>query len=120
MTPTARSLAKLRKEGFLACVVERWIPGANIRRDMFGFADIVAIKPGCGIFAVQVTSMTNKASRLAKVTSSEEAARWLESGGRILVHGWRKKKLKRGGKAVRWECSETEVDHEDCSDHTHG
>ncbi len=33
MTPTARSLALLRRSGYLAAVVEKWIPRINRRRD---------------------------------------------------------------------------------------
>jgi len=35
----------LREKGFHCGVVERWIPGANIRRDLFGFIDVLAVTP---------------------------------------------------------------------------
>src|SRR5690606_37554474 len=43
-SPTARTLAWLREQGWDADVVERWVPGAKVRRDFLGFADILAIR----------------------------------------------------------------------------
>lgn len=40
MTPTARTLAFLRKRGLRSDVVERWIPHINQRKDLFGIIDI--------------------------------------------------------------------------------
>ncbi len=45
MTPTARSLEYLIRAGFIATVVERWLPHCHVRRDAFGFADILAAMP---------------------------------------------------------------------------
>ena len=39
-TPTARSLNRLRADGWLAQVVERWNAHAMIRQDLFGFIDV--------------------------------------------------------------------------------
>lgn len=89
MTPTARSLAHLRELGFTAEVVERWIPGANIRRDLFGFIDILAIGNG-EIVAVQTTSDSNVASRVQKITDHANLGPVRKAGIRIIVHGWRK------------------------------
>jgi hypothetical protein len=36
MTPTARSLALLRRASYAADVVERRLPRVNVRKDMFG------------------------------------------------------------------------------------
>jgi hypothetical protein len=41
-SPSARTLALLRRRGFTACVVERWIAHRGIRVDAFHFADILA------------------------------------------------------------------------------
>jgi hypothetical protein len=70
MSPTQLSLAWLKKEGYLAEVVEKWIPGANIRKDLWGWCDIVAIRDGETV-AVQCTSWDNISSgakRLRKAT----------------------------------------------------
>jgi len=88
LTPTQRSLAKLRKDGWLVDVCERWIPGANIRRDLFHLADLCAIKPGEKPLLVQVTS-TGVAERVRKVQAHTHLNTLLESFT-IEVHGWRK------------------------------
>jgi hypothetical protein len=36
VTPTQRSLAYLRAEGWQVAIVERWNPHARIRQDLFG------------------------------------------------------------------------------------
>ena len=45
-TPTARTLATMRQEGWTVQVVERWNPHARIRQDLFGWADLLAVHPG--------------------------------------------------------------------------
>lgn len=45
-SPTQRTLAALRKLGYLAAVVEKWNHGAHIRQDLFGFIDVLAIGGG--------------------------------------------------------------------------
>lgn len=102
MSPTARSLAWLRREGFLAAVVERWIPGANVRSDLWHFADLLAVRPREHTFLlVQVTSIANMSSRLAKARSRPELAVWLQANGMFEVHGWERRaggwRLKRVG-----------------------
>jgi hypothetical protein len=42
MTPPVRTLRHLRRAGYTAAVVETWIPHVNRRRDLFGFADVLA------------------------------------------------------------------------------
>lgn len=89
MTPTARSLAHLRKLGYLAAVVEKRIPRVFIMKDLFGFIDIVALSDGITL-AVQTTSGSNVAARIAKIRASADFPRVLAAGWRIVVHGWRK------------------------------
>jgi ribosome assembly protein YihI (activator of Der GTPase) len=43
-SPTQLSLEKLRADGYLAEVVERFVPGANIRKDLWGWVDIDTIE----------------------------------------------------------------------------
>ena len=112
MSPTQRTLQRIRKEGWpLVAVVERWNPHAMIRQDLYGFIDILAVCPRRGILAVQATSGSNVVSRVDKIASHENARPWLETPGcRIEVWGWRKLKVKRGGKAVRWVPRIVEMD----------
>lgn len=110
MTPTQRSLAKLRADGWTVCVVEKWIPatpagykGRILRSDAFGFGDLLAAKVGVpGSTLVQTTSGSNVAARIAKIKGIAEAGIWMAAGNRIEVHGWRK--VGERGKRKLWEC----------------
>ena len=111
-SPTQRALAYCKKQGWEAAIVERWNPYARIRQDLFGFADLVVLRPSEGVYAVQVTS-TGVAERIAKIKAEPRALAWLRAGGKIEVWGWRKLKVKRGGKAVRWTMRVEAVTEED-------
>ena len=89
MSPTERSLKYLRKQGYLAAVVERWIPRANIRRDLFGLLDIIAIRES-ETLGVQTTTGSNVADRVQKIADSDKVDMIRKAGWRIVVHGWRK------------------------------
>jgi hypothetical protein len=88
-TPTARSLAHLRAFGWTVGVVEQRIPRTNITRDLFGFIDLVALR-GAETMAVQVTSGSNVAARVRKITEAEDLGAVRQAGWAIVVHGWRK------------------------------
>jgi carbonic anhydrase len=88
MTPTQRSLAALRELGYLVEVVEKWNSFTRTRKDLWGWADLLAIRRD-EVLAVQVTS-EGVANRVAKVTASETIAQVREAGVRVEVHGWRK------------------------------
>src|SRR4051794_35769839 len=89
MTPTARTLVRLRRGGYLPAIVERWIPGANVRSDLWRFGDVLAVHPSKHDFLiVQVTSAGNVASRRSKALMQPELGLWLLAGGRFEIHGW--------------------------------
>jgi len=88
MTPTQRSLSALRELGYLVEVVEKWNSFTRTRKDLWGWADLLAIRRG-EVLAVQVTS-EGVANRVKKVTDSETIGRVREAGVRVEVHGWRK------------------------------
>ena len=105
---TSRTLEYIRGNGWDADVVERFNPYAGKfgqRKDMFGFADIVAMGEG-SLYAIQSCGQSFSEHN-RKITQDEyvapKALKWIESGGRLLLVGWRKVKIKRGGKAMRWE-----------------
>jgi hypothetical protein len=101
-SPTQRSLAVLRKEGYTCQIVEHWNPFAHIRQDLFGFIDIVAIKKGeSGVLGIQTTSQTNSMKRLHKIIENPITKIWLESGNRIEIHGWAKMGAR--GKRKEWK-----------------
>mgnify|MGYP001584489199 FL=1 len=106
MTPTQRSLQKMRAEGWFCAITERWNPWAKIRQDLFGFVDLLCFK-GDITLAVQVTTGDNVSARLAKIGQSQAAQLWLESPTRrIAVHGWAKRGPR--GKRKQWTCREVE------------
>tara|TARA_R110000868_G_scaffold314859_1_gene575789 strand:- start:524 stop:832 length:309 start_codon:yes stop_codon:yes gene_type:complete len=88
MTPTQRSLAYLREEGYLVAIVEHWNPFARIRQDLFGFIDLLAIRRD-ETLAVQVTA-SGVSSRVKKIEASPHLGRVREAGWKIHVHGHRK------------------------------
>lgn len=102
MSPTSRTLAKLRAEGWNAWVVEKWNPHAHVRIDLGGFGDVLAWAPGRGILAVQCTSGSNVAARVAKIQALKQASEWVLSPARLEVWGWRKAGAR--GKRKLWEC----------------
>ena len=91
MSPTQRSLKYLRELGYLVEVVERTIPKTFIKKDLFGFADLLAIREN-EVMLVQVTSGTNVSARVKKITESEHIDMVRKSGMSVFVHGWRRLK----------------------------
>ncbi|MFN7610654.1 MAG: hypothetical protein ACK5QX_06915 [bacterium] len=89
-SPTQRSLAYLRDEGYVAAVVERWNPHARIRQDLFGFVDLLAIRDG-ETLAVQTTAASSMSARVKKIAESELVGAVRRAGWRIHVHGWAKR-----------------------------
>jgi hypothetical protein len=88
VTPTQRSLAYLRAEGWQVAIVERWNPHARIRQDLFGVFDLLAVRDETTM-GVQVTS-TGVASRVKKIADSDMVPALRRAGWSIMVHGWRK------------------------------
>lgn len=108
ISPTSRTLEYIRQQGWVADKVEQWNPYAGKvgqRKDMFGFGDIVAMGEG-NIYAIQSCG-NSYAEHDRKITKDERVAplalKWIENGGKLLLIAWRKVKLKRGGKAMRWQ-----------------
>ena len=106
MSPTQRTLAMLKKQGMTSGIVERFIKFGKfgVRKDLFGFIDIIAIHPLCGVIGVQSCGQ-DYSGHIKKMLSEEcvhTLALWLVTNPVLLV-GWRKVKLKRGGKAMRWK-----------------
>ena len=104
MTPTQRTLRALRSQGRVCAIVEKWNAYARIRQDLFGILDIIALDPQRGVVGVQSTG-TAFAAHHKKLTEerAQECVHWLETPGTALeLWGWRKVKVKRGGKAMIW------------------
>lgn len=106
MTPTQRTLKALRAAGLTCGIVERFNPHVGphgIRQDLFGWIDIIAISPDRGIIGVQSTGQDFAGHRRKMLEErADEVLGWLAAGGRAELWGWRKVKVKRGGKAMVW------------------
>ena len=89
MSPTARSLAHLREQGYHVEVVEQnKRAGIKVWKvDLFGFVDLLAIRRG-EVLGVQVTSRSNVSARVRKITDSPLLPLVREAGIRVLVQGW--------------------------------
>lgn len=105
MTPTQRTLRAMREQGRLCGIVERFnahVGPYGIRQDLFGFIDIIAIDPVHGIVAVQSCgqSFGDHVKKL-KEERNEAVFEWCKHA-HCELWGWRKVKLHRGGKVMRW------------------
>ena len=87
-SPTQRSLAYLREQGYHCEVVEKWNAFTKQRKDLWGWCDILAIRKG-EVLAVQVTASA-VSERIKKIQASETVSHVRDAGIRIEVHGWRK------------------------------
>ena len=112
MTPTARTLKECRDNGWFAEVVEKWLPLPHkrgksyvVKKDLFGFIDIVALTPHC-IVGIQATSRSNVAARIKKIHEQHEAElqAWLNAGGSVEVWGWGKM-AKKDAQGRFWQVS---------------
>lgn len=94
-SPTQRSLALLKKEGYKPWIVESYNSFGHNRVDLYSFLDIVALRGGDnGILGVQTTSISNISARVHKITGIPVSHLWLETGNRIWIVGWGKIKNK--------------------------
>lgn len=108
VSPTARTLAELRKRGCICQTVERWNPGARRRVDLFGVIDIVALEPGRqGVLGIQACTTGDQSKRLAKILSEPRALAWIGAGNRLAIWGWSKKGAR--NKRKTWVLSETVI-----------
>lgn len=113
LSSVQRTLRACREQGRFVEKVEQWIsyggpkaeprPGmpSGTRRDAFGFIDIIAIDTDA-IVAIQASGGSDRKAHYEKIMENEYALPWLNAGGTIELWSWTKRKLVRGGKAVRW------------------
>jgi hypothetical protein len=132
-SPTQRSLARLRKDGWTAGVVERFnqhVGPHGIRQDFCGGIDLIAfrgeraeegvlsirINPG-EILGVQCCAASGLAAHRTKLLAEPRMREWVAAGGRLVIQSWGTlacvKKDGKKGKARRWTCREVELRLED-------
>ncbi len=99
-TINTKTIEALRAEWPLVEKVEHWVSfggKGGIRKDLFGFADFVAVRDGF-VLLVQATSWSNVSARVKKIRELPAHSVWLWSRHRFIeVWGWRK------SKSGRWE-----------------
>jgi len=105
MSPTQRTLRALREQGRICAIVERFnhhVGEFGIRQDLFGFIDIIALDPDRGAVAIQSFGQ-DWSGHVKKLLGERNEAvfEWLKHHP-CELWGWRKVKLKRGGRATRW------------------
>lgn len=107
LSPTQRTLRAMRDRGLKCAIVEKFNAYAGpfgIRQDLFGIIDVLALDPEIGVIGVQSTGQDFSGhKRKLMEERNQECFDWLSTPGCTLeLWGWRKVKVKRGGKAVRW------------------
>lgn len=95
MSPTQRSLKRVRERGWEATVVEKYNHFARVRQDAFGFGDILLYHPILKVIALlQTTTQANFNARRKKIAKLREARGWKAANGKIILHGWKGNDLK--------------------------
>ena len=74
-SPTSRTLAALRAAGWTADVVQRWIPGARIRKDYLGLFDIICFDDTFTM-GIQCTTSAHHAAHAKKMHANPMLAKW--------------------------------------------
>jgi hypothetical protein len=100
MTPTQRTKQHLEHHGYRVAIVERWNAFARIRQDLYGFIDLLAMKPHHPLLAIQCTSTGNLPARVKKIQASEHYPIWLSTGCHLEAWGWAKRGER--GKRKTW------------------
>jgi hypothetical protein len=89
MSPTERTIAKLKEMGYQPGRTEHFNTWVKIRQDLFNCIDVIGLKKGAALLLVQCTTGDNAPSRLMK---SRETLALLASTGNIAeVWGWAKR-----------------------------
>lgn len=95
-SPSAALREYLDVMGFMSQRVEQWIPGANVRKDLFGFIDVVAISPEGETYGIQVTTASHVKERIKKIKTE-----CLDAAIMLIAAGWHLEVW--GQDSVGWE-----------------
>lgn len=89
------TVALYKEQNFMVGKTEHFNVFAQVRQDLFGFVDAIAVHPKHGIVAVQACG-ADFSEHVAKLTGErrENVILWLLGGGRLILTGWRKLKGK--------------------------
>lgn len=101
-SPTQLSLKMLREDGWFCWITEHYNYYARIRQDLWGFGDIIALKPGQRL-CVQTTTASNMSARVKKIANHENVGKVRDADIMIHVHGWYQDDKK------QWHCKVKDV-----------
>lgn len=107
----SRSMEHFKKLGYVVTKVEQYNPYDKKRHDLFGFIDSLALNQ-TELLGVQACGMSDRLEHLRKIRDEPRAKLWVLSGHTICLQAWRKLKVKRGGKAIKWVPKELYIDCE--------
>ncbi len=100
-----RTMRELRGQGIICEVVQHWNPHGGNRHDLYGILDVQALDKKRGVIGIQCC-LSDYMEHYRKFTEGDlvqNCIDWLETPGTVLeIWSWRRLKIKRGGKAVRW------------------
>lgn len=99
VSPSARSLQELRRQGYIGQSVEKRIPYSFITQDYIHCIDIIAFREN-EVIGVQATTTTHITHRFNKALTVPELVGWLKAGCKFQVWGWSKKGPR--GKKKHW------------------
>jgi len=100
-SPTQNTLKYYRKLGYTCAIVEHFNPWVKVRQDLWGFCDILALKENETI-CIQACIRDDTAKRTHKIEAHKNYPIIKSAGWKVIVIGWKKFLVKKGGKATRW------------------
>lgn len=89
-SPYSKAKQALEKQGYTVGKCEHWNAFAKIRVDLFGCIDLICLRAGSPLIAVQVTSKSNVSARMKKAQKMAHA--WVSTGNRFQVIGYESRK----------------------------
>lgn len=91
MSPTQRTLQQLRPHVLDITVAERWNAHAQIRQDLFGIVDVVALMEKRTL-GLQCSSESDVAKHLKAIQQNKHLENLIFAGWEVLVIAWSKVK----------------------------
>ena len=98
--PDRRSIELYESLGYTWWLCE--CANSFVRRDLYGFIDVLAIKNGERPVGIQATSRSNTSARIKKIKAHEHYQIVKESLCDVVVHGWDSKKPGLNGLREEW------------------